>query len=340
MLPSLQTLFLPLENGDVPNASPVLFMGAGWHPYLSQCDILDAWQPFRPMAEELEARGIANPAQLPPDKRYNLALVNLPKQAAEAKFFLASALELLNEGGHIIACAANDAGGGRIEGWMKEAGLQISSHSKNKCRAVYASVPARLSPAVKDWYQAGLPREMDIGDGLRFMTQPGLFSWDRIDAGSKILVEHLPQDLKGIGADFGCGIGYLTYHVLKSCAGARAMHCLDADMRALACASTNLEAVKPVESLAFYWKDLSKKVPELPPLDFIVMNPPFHEGKKTDATLGQTFIENASQALKKSGMLFMVSNRHLPYEQILQGRFINVQTVADRDGFKLLKAVK
>lgn len=340
MLPSLQTLFLPLENGDVPNASPVLFMGAGWHPYLAQFEILDAWQPFRPMAEELEARGIHNPAQLPDEKRYNLALIHLPKQANEAKFFLASALKLLNPGGYIIACAANDAGGGRIEGWMKDAGIEPSSHSKNKCRAVYGVRPDKLLDIVDEWYVLGLPREVDMASGLKFMSQPGLFSWDRVDAGSKLLADHLPNDLKGIGADFGCGIGYLTYSVLKSCSNVRAMHCLDADIRALACASTNLETVRSVESLAFYWKDLSKPVPELPPLDFVVMNPPFHEGKKAAAALGQAFIENAARTLKRGGMLCMVANRHLPYESILQNSFANVQIVIDDKGFKVLRAVK
>lgn len=340
MLPSLQTLFLPLENGDVPNGSPVLFMGAGWHPYLAQFDILDAWQPFRPMAEELEARGIHNPAQLPSEKNYNLALVNLPKQTHEAKFFIASALKLLNPGGHIIACAANDAGGARIEGWMKDAGLETQSHSKHKCRAVFSVRPDSLTDIVDEWYALGLPREVDMGNSLKFISQPGLFSWDRVDAGSKLLADHLPADLKGIGADFGCGIAYLTYSVLKSCPNVRAMHCLDADMRALACAATNLENIKPLESLVFYWKDLSRPVAELPPLDFIVMNPPFHEGKKTDATLGAAFIENAGRTLKKGGILWLVANRHLPYESILQNSFTNVRAVIDQDGFKVLKAVK
>ncbi len=313
-------------------------MGAAFHPYLKSIDVLDAWQPFYPLAAQLEMNGIPNPAQLASGKRYTLALVQIPKQVDEAKFWIATALESLASGGHVLACAANDAGGGRIEGWFKEAGLEPQSYSKNKCRAVWAERPEILSGNVKDWYDAGIPRMVDMEAGLPLMSQPGLFSWDRIDAGSRLLAAHIPPDLKGVGADFGCGIGYLTHAALRGCPAISSMHCLDADMRALSCAATNLGS--DGKSFSFYWKDLSQPVPELPPLDFILMNPPFHEGKKTDIALGCAFVQNAAAALKKGGQLLMVANRQLPYEEPLQKSFTNVRMICDKDGFKILKAVK
>ena len=36
-------------------------------------------------------------------------------------------------------------------------------------------------------------------------------------------------------------------------------------------------------SIEYSWSDLTTIPDGLPPLDWVVMNPPFHEGKKTDS---------------------------------------------------------
>ena len=52
-------------------------------------------------------------------------------------------------------------------------------------------------------------------------------------------------------------------------------------------------------------------------LDFVVMNPPFHDGGAEDRLLGQTFIRQAAIMLRRGGLLWVVANRHLPYEAVL-----------------------
>ena len=56
-------------------------------------------------------------------------------------------------------------------------------------------------------------------------------------------------------------------------------------------------------------------------MDAVVMNPPFHEGRKADPELGQAFIEAAAGMLGAKGKLYMVANRHLPYEETLERLF-------------------
>ena len=36
----------------------------------------------------------------------------------------------------------------------------------------------------------------------------------------------------------------------------------------------------------------------------------------------------------------MVANRHLPYEEVLADSFARVRKVAEKDGFKIIEAVK
>jgi 16S rRNA (guanine1207-N2)-methyltransferase len=46
-----------------------------------------------------------------------------------------------------------------------------------------------------------------------FITVPGVFSADHIDPASELLKKYLPNNLKGSGADFGVGWGFLTKYL-------------------------------------------------------------------------------------------------------------------------------
>lgn len=333
MVPSLQTLFLPLENGDVtPPKGRALFLGAAAHPYLENLDA-DLWQPFKPLAAGIKADNIL------PNDTYSLALVHVPKQVDEAKQWLALALERLAEGGILIAAAANDAGGSRIEGWLKEAGLKSESYSKNKARAVWATKSGHPD-LFKKWKDGGDVRLHPIGGGLEFYTQPGLFGWDRIDPASQLLTENFPPALGGRVADFGAGIGYLSYRALENFPKIRALTMVEADARALSLAERNISAVRGEREISALWHDATRTLPPALPFDHVLMNPPFHTGKKTDIALGLSFIETAAAHLKKGGVLSMVANVHLPYESALEKMFKTSKTIVQKDGFKILRAVK
>lgn len=332
---SLDTLFLPLQDGVVPAHGPALFIGAVFHPYLSALKP-DLWQPFKPLADGLSGTKLET---LPEKGTYALVLVNIPKQVEEAKFWIACALNSLAPDGWLVLAAANDANGSRLEKWMKELSLPYESLSKNKARAVWTRRPAQWPVLLTTWLEQGQIQKVQIGDGNVFTSQPGLFGWDKIDAGSKLLAGVLPPNLKGTGADFGAGTGYLSRKLLEKSENVKALYLAEADARALVCAKLNLENVREGCALEYVWADLSKPA-ALPALDFIVMNPPFHTGKKTEASLGQSFIETAAHHLKKGGRLYMVANVHLPYEQILRTKFAAVKSLLEKDGFKIFEAVK
>ncbi len=74
--------------------------------------------------------------------------------------------------------------------------------------------------------------------------------------------------------------------------------------------------------------------------DTVIMNPPFHEGRVTDVSLGQAFIAAAASRLKPGGRLLMVANRQLPYETTLKGLFKNVTLLEEANGFKIFDAKK
>jgi 16S rRNA (guanine1207-N2)-methyltransferase len=324
---ALDTLFLPFEkNVLTPPPGRVAFWGARAHPALVRFNALEIVQPFYPDHAALHAPEWTGAGVL------DMALVLLPKQKEEALGDLATALDGLKPGGILVAAAANDAGGTRIEGWMKELGLIPHSLSKNKARVCWAEKTGK-SPVCQAWRDEGARRVMIFG-GQEWTTQPGIFGWDRVDAGSLLLAAHIPSNLKGRGADFGCGYGYLSRVTLAGNSAIERFSGIDADRRAVDCAAINA----PDPRATFTWADLSAPVKGVDNLDFIVMNPPFHTGKLTQPSLGKDFIRTARGALRKGGMLYMVANAQLDYEAVLGELFSDVKKLTETNGFKVIAA--
>ena len=105
------------------------------------------------------------------------------------------------------------------------------------------------------------------------------------------------------------------------------------DRRAIAVAQRNIADPRAT----FSWQDLRSDAPEAG-LDFVIMNPPFHESGAEDRSLGEVFIRRAAEALKAKGVCWLVANRHLPYEATLKSLFPRTKQVVQEDGYKIYEA--
>lgn len=337
----IDTLFLPFVMGDVPCTGKILFVGGLCHPFVATLNNVYVYQPFKPWADSFNSSPCVLLKNMSGKAEYDVCLVNIPKQKEEAQFWLASALENLKAGGVLAAAAANDSGGARIDGWMKELGLETHVMSKNKARVVWAQKPQQIKDdVVAGWKDSGASVIKNFGEGLAFKTIPGVFSWDRVDKGSFILSDYIPKDIKGAVADFGSGIGYLSHEMLRASKNISTLYVVEGDARALDCSRENLEGVKADAVIEYHWHDLSNPLPNVPPLDFIIMNPPFHQGAKQTIGIGQSFVKNAAHHLRKNGVLMMVANTHLPYEDSLKQYFASFKIIAQSEGFKVIEAKK
>lgn len=331
------TLFLPFENGDLEYPGTDQKSGFwGAHPCseLGNFTHIDCFHNYKAQADMLESNGYSVHAQ---GQDYDYVLCLTPKQVGESQYGLASALLALKDGGVILAAAANDSGGKRLEGFFKELGLDPQSLSKNKARVVWAHKATVHENVIQQWIAQGAQQNLKLEEE-DFISQPGLFSWDEIDPGSKLLIEHLP-DLSGVGADFGCGYGYLSRKVLEGNKDIKILHCLDHDVRAIDAAEKNLQAFQNHITLYYHWQDLRVK-PDTGLVDWVIMNPPFHTGKSKDEDLGLKFIDNAHQVLKKSGKLYLVANKQLGYERLLEKLFTKTENIYEDGQYKIIFASK
>ncbi|HJE25156.1 MAG TPA: class I SAM-dependent methyltransferase [Methylorubrum populi] len=258
------------------------------------------------------------------------AVLLAPPGTVERRYVLALAIRALRPGGRLVALAPKDKGGTRLAKALRTFGCAVTDEPRRHhriCTALRPGTPSGLDAAVAE----GAPRHID---NLALCTQPGIFSWDRLDPGTALLLRHLPA-LSGRGADFGCGLGILARAVLKSSKVA-SLALIDIDRRAVAMARRNVDESRA----SHHWADLRGAEPALSGLDFVVTNPPFHDGGAEDQALGRAFIARAASALRPGGTLHLVANAHLPYEAPLRDAFRSVTPVVTEGGYKLFEARK
>jgi 16S rRNA (guanine1207-N2)-methyltransferase len=252
-----------------------------------------------------------------------------PPGTVERRYALALTLRALKPGGALTAMAPKDKGGSRLGKELKAFGCGVEETGRRHQRLCFTTRPD-TPVGIEAALAAGAPRRVEALDGW---SQPGLFSWDRPDPGSLLLIKTLPA-LAGRGADLGCGIGLLARAVLAH-PTVTSLDLIDIDRRAVEAARRNIDDPRA----RIHWADI-RVAPALDALDFVVMNPPFHDGGAEDKALGQTFIRRAHEILGKGGVLWIVANRHLPYEGVLTPLFATVELKAEAGGFKIYEARK
>ncbi|SMC50294.1 class I SAM-dependent methyltransferase [Primorskyibacter flagellatus] len=281
-----------------------------------RCDVISS---FYPDVTALRAHGFR--CVLEPEGSYAAAIVFLPRTRTLAEALIAQAVAAAPGG--IVAVDGFKTDG--IEAALRKIrklvtleGLDTRAHGK----LFWFSA----DDIGDDWTQT--PQPQIAG----FTTAPGVFSADGIDPGSEALVAALPAKLGAHVVDLGAGWGYLANQVLERESVAR-LDLVEADHTALDCARRNISDPRAM----FHWDDATSWRPETR-ADSVVMNPPFHTGRAPDPSLGQAFVASAAACLKPSGQLWMVANRHLPYEATLAQHFTAYSEVGGDNRFKILHA--
>jgi 16S rRNA (guanine1207-N2)-methyltransferase len=112
------------------------------------------------------------------------AVIAAPPGTLERRYVLALALKALKPGAPLTAMAPKEKGGARIASELKAFGCEVLDTGKRHqrlCETLRPAAPVGLDEAIA----AGALR---FDEKLGAWTQPGLFSWDRPDPGTTLLL--------------------------------------------------------------------------------------------------------------------------------------------------------
>lgn len=266
---------------------------------------------------------------------YAAVLIQIPKTLALLEDQLAGLQGKLTADCLVLA-------GAMIKHLPRAAGDLLEKHI-GPVQASLAVKKARLlqaNPRPQDSLPVPAPHRYRLPEqDLELVNHAGIFSRDGLDLGTRLLLQHLPQELGNkTVADLGCGNGVL----------------------ALACARLNSDAHfvlvdeshAAVRSARDSWQlNMGNRPAEIraadglyeqaaASLDLVLCNPPFHQQQAMNDFLALRMFRQAHRALKPGGELLLVGNRHLGYHHKLKRWFASIEQVAAHPKFVVLRAIK
>lgn len=268
--------------------------------------------------------------------KYKWIILNLPRQKALLRMMLHCAASLLAEDGVLWLAGENKAG-------IKSANNVLKLHfgqvrkldNARHCtlfEAGQVSTTSAFDPGSyrQEWQLDCKQSEIGI------TSYPGVFAHGRLDAGTALLLETLTTlNLEGDVLDFACGAG-----IIGACISANHPHTsvtlLDSSALALRACEETLAANR-LEGTVLASDGLAEVENSF---DFIISNPPIHAGIKTDSRLSQQLLDSAHEHIRPGGMLVLVANIHLPYENWLVQKFRKYTELSANDHYKVIAAIK
>lgn len=171
------------------------------------------------------------------------------------------------------------------------------------------------------------------GRSLRLESAPGVFSADRLDPGTAVLLEHAgAPPAEGLFVDVGCGWGALTLALALHSPAARVVG-VEKNRRALELTRRNAERL----GLANVVVATPEEAADLRDIDLIWSNPPIRVGKEELHALLRTWLGRLAPA----GRAELVVARNLGADSLqrwIADELMACDRVASSKGFRVLVA--
>lgn len=251
---------------------------------------------------------------VPEAAAFGTVLLPAPPDRDLLRRHLLIAADALEPRGLLIICGANAEGGKSaikdaesLFGTPTWAGYR-EKHRMGMFRKGELLPPAwAAEPGIKPGTWRDFSVDTPVGE-LHLETQAGVFAGARLDAGTRLLLDHLSIPAGADVLDLGCGVGVIGLVATRLGAGSITM--TDANLLAVRAAQRNADVIDiPARVLA---SDVYTHLGD-ERFHLIVSNPPFHRGKQVDLSVGNRIIAEAPARLHPGGALLLVANAFLAY---------------------------
>ena len=303
----------------------------------------DSWLAHQAARENLHINKVAAgsveflPSTEPLTQPLELVLIKVPKNLALLEYQLNQIKPHLRSDSKLLLAGMVKAMSATIWKMLEQIiGPTETSLAHKKARIITA-IPNHDLPRVKSSYPTSWKLE---NTEYSLLNHANTFSRDRLDNGTRLLLQHLPSTEGAIDiVDLGCGNGVLGMMAAHHNPAAN-ISFIDESYMAIASARHNMQQLtRHTGQAEFFNADGLKQFAE-DSVDLVLCNPPFHQQQaQLDTVAHSMFIESA-RVLREAGELWVIGNRHLNYHQKLKRWFKRVDLVASDRKFVLLKAVK
>ena len=247
----------------------------------------------------------------PSEELVDCVILRLPTVRELTTLVLEVSASRLAPGGTLLIYGANHEGVKSIHDhlapWFEQSEVVIYKHRERVVSAVRTAVKEGLHTRLEDWQRI---MEATIqGSVTKFISYPGMFAHGTLDQGTKLLLANLPECSAGSKIlDMGCGTGVL----------ARAMQdrtpdvSIDAvDLNAFAIEATK----KNVPGVHALWGDSWRALAANAKYQFIISNPPVHQGARQTTQPLEYFISHAKEHLVSGGTITLVVQGTIPVKR-------------------------
>lgn len=295
----------------------------------------DSWTGFAAARRNAEANGLTiaagrqRPSLEAGEDRVDVAIVKVPKSLALLEDQLHRLRPRLHAASVVVGSGmARHIHTSTLELFERIIGSTSTSLARKKARLIHAAFDPGLVVGPHPY-----PSEFVLPTGETVVNHANVFSRDRLDVGTRLLLEHLPE-VDGRVVDVGCGSGIIalrtavlspdvtlvlrddSFHAVASAAATLARAGVDADIEA----GDGLDGIEDGS------------------VDVVVSNPPFHDDHAVGDDVAWSIFTGARRVLRPGGELRIVGNRHLEYHVKLKRIFGNVETVSSNPKFVVLSA--
>lgn len=276
-------------------------------------------------------------AQLPKSE-YQQIVYRVSKERPLVHHCINESYKYLQDGGDLHLIGQKDDGI-RTHGRNAEKVFANKEYAKKHGDAyhIYLRKDARTPESERQWLDSkdyARLRTCTVGD-FHFTSKPGVFGWNKVDRGSAILSAYAQRTLakkKKLGSvlDLGCAYGYLLLSTAQL--GFSQRTATDNNAAAIDAARASFKNAGLDVTLSL--DDCGMRLEEQ--FDWILCNPPFHQGFTTSSDLADKFVGQIRKLLRPQGKALIVVNQFIPLERLAQDKFSSIETVANEHGFKVL----
>ena len=171
------------------------------------------------------------------------------------------------------------------------------------------------------------------GKEFRFKTDNGVFSKEKLDFGTRVLLENLPlKDMHGDILDLGCGYGVVSIIVSSFVDGH--FDAVDVNKRALHLFEMNIKLNK-ASNITIFESNCYDSIEEGKRYDYIITNPPIRAGKE----IVYKMLRGARDYLKPSGELYFVMRKDHGAKTAIRdiSDLYNIEVICKEKGFFVIK---